>query len=176
MGPSDLITREHTQEALSLAHIHALAGMAGLNLGPRTTFDYGIDGTFWPVKIIDGRRIPSGHPVNFQLKATTNWKKYAGHVLYDLDVRAHQTLSHRERGEPLSILILLCLPKSNEAWMDGCEEYTRLRHCCYWYRVTGIATSNLSSVRIRVPRTNILTPQSLTNIMRTAREEALAGL
>jgi hypothetical protein len=171
-----LITREHTQEALSLAYVQALAGGAGLNLDVRSVFDYGIDGTFWPVKNINGEIIQQGYPVNFQLKATTRWRHEENCVVYDLDARAHRILTDRERGEALAILILLCLPDDDNDWLDGCEDYLLLKRCCYWFRPPGPPTGNTSSVRIRVPRANVLTPESLRGIMRTAREEAQAGL
>lgn len=171
-----MITREHTQEALSLAYVHALAGRAGLNLGPRTTFDYGIDGTFWPVKVRDGALVESGYPVRFQLKATINWTHDGTDVVYDLDARAHRNLTEREPGEALAILILLCLPKDSTEWLSNTETELYLRHCCYWHRVPGPPTENASKQRIRIPRGNLLTAEALRSIMAVAREEARAGL
>lgn len=171
----NLITREHTQEALSLAYVHALAGRAGLNLGTRTIFDYGIDGSFHPVTKVGDRLIQTGFQVDFQMKATTNWRHESDDVVYDLDARAHVVLTGRERGLPLAILILLCLPEDATHWLDGCEDYLRLKHCCYWYRPPGPPTTNSSTIRIRVPRANVLTPDSLKEIMLTARTEGLAG-
>lgn len=169
-----MITREHTQEALSNAYVHALAGSAGLNLAARTIFDYGVDGTFYPVKILNGERIQTGHPVDFQMKATTRWEHHGDVLVYDLQARAHRLLTDRERGMPMAILILLCLPDEPAEWLDGCEEHLRLRNCCYWYRPTEPPTPNVATTRIRVPRANVLTPESLKGIMRLAREEALA--
>jgi hypothetical protein len=167
-----LITREHTQEALSNAYVHALAGSAGLNLAARPIFDYGLDGTFYPVKLINGERIQTGHAVDFQMKATTIWERDGDFVIYDLEARAHRFLADRERGMPMAILILLCMPKDPVEWLDGSEEHLRLRNCCYWYRFSGAPTTNVSSIRIRVPRINILTTDSLKELMRTARDEA----
>ena len=168
-----MITREHTQEALSHAYVHGLAGMAGLNLATRTVFDYGIDGTFHPVKIRNNERIQTGHPVDFQMKATTRWRHKDGFVVYDLDARAHRLLTDRERGMPLAILILLCLPDEPTEWLEGCEEHLHLRNCCYWHQLAGTPTENIATTRIQVPRANVLTPESLRDIMRLAREMAL---
>lgn len=66
-----MITSEHAKEAISNAYVHALAGAAGLNLAAKPTFDYGIDGTFHPVKNVDGRLSQYAFPVEFQMKATT---------------------------------------------------------------------------------------------------------
>lgn len=169
-----VITQEHTQEALSYAYVHAIAGGAGMNLGVKTVFDYGIDGFFQPIKNLGGMLIPSGFNIEFQMKASTRWAHEGENVVYDLDARAHRVLTDRERGQPFAILILLCLPEEPGEWLDGCEEHLRLRNCCYWYRPEGPPTSNVSSVRVRIPRANVLTPTSLRDIARLAREEAMA--
>lgn len=169
-----MITREHTQEAISHAYVHALAGMAGLNLAARTVFDYGIDGTFHLVKVRDGERIQTGHPVDFQMKATTQWEHRGDSVVYDLEARAHRLLtSDREQGMPLAILILLCLPPDPADWLVGNETHLRLRNCCYWFQPEGPPTENSATTRIKVPRTNVLTPESLKAIMYLARARAM---
>jgi hypothetical protein len=170
-----LITPEHAKEAISNAYVHALAGAAGLNLAARTTFDYGVDGTFHPVKNVGGRLIQSAFPVDFQMKATTKWRHEDDVVVYDLSARAHVMLTNRERNEAMAILILLCMPSDAADWVVGCEEHLHLRNCCYWYRPAGPPTERSSTVRIRIPRSQVLTPASLSDIMLTAREEALAS-
>lgn len=171
-----MITREHTQEALSLAYVHALARRAGLNLGPRSTFDYGIDGTFVHVKQHEGALIETGFMVRFQMKATCRWDFDGDDVVYDLSARAHRILASREEGEVMAILILLCLPEDDTEWLVNSETELNLRHCCYWYRVPGPPTENESTQRIRIPRANVLTPEALKSIMalgrRVARGEA----
>lgn len=169
-----VITREHTQEALSFAYVHAIAGVAGMNLGVRTAFDYGLDGYFEPVKIVGGEIIPSGFNVYFQMKATTRWTHEADHVVYDLDARAHRILTDRERGQALAILILLCLPDDDTIWLAGCEERLLLQRCCYWFRPEGSPTGNSSTIRVRIPRVNVLTPASLRELAQLARAEAMA--
>lgn len=169
-----MITLEHAQEAISNAYVHALAGAAGLNLGPRTTFDYGIDGVFHPVKRVGGKLVQSAFPVEFQMKATTVWRYEDGNVVYDLSARAHQILTDRERGQAMAILILLCMPPEAVDWVVGSEEHLHLRNCCYWYRPPGPPTENVASVRIRIPRSQVLTADSLQGLMATARAEALA--
>lgn len=170
-----MITREHTQEALSTAYVHALAGMAGLNIGTRTIQDYGVDGSFHPVKVRNGERVQTGHAVLFQAKASTNWRFRDGAVVYDLEARAQRFLTDRERGEAMAILILLCLPKEPIDWLVGTERHLRLRNCCYWYLPAPgeLPSGNKSKVRVRIPRVNVLTPTSLQEIMALAREKAL---
>ena len=118
-----------------------------------------------------GRRVPSAFPVEYQMKASTKWNHDGEFVAYDLDARAHRVLTDREPRQAMAVLILLCLPKDEAHWLDGCEEHLRLRNCCYWFRPDGPPTTNSSSVRIRIPRVNVLTPNSLKGIMAVARAE-----
>lgn len=152
--------------------MHALAGVAGVNL-TRPESDYGIDGAFQPVRIINGARVPSAFPVEYQMKATTRWQHEGAFVTYDLEVRAHRILTDREPGQAMAILILLCLPRDEATWLNGNEQHLRLQHCCYWFRPEGPPTANVSTVRIRIPRSNVLTPDALKNIMSSARAEAM---
>ena len=170
-----MISREHTQEALSLAYVHALAGRAGLNIAAKPIFDYGIDGYFYRVKMRGRERVETGNPVRFQMKASIDWEHEEEHVVYDLEARAHRTIAEREPGEVMTILILLCLPRDEDQWLTGSETEMYLRHRCYWFRTDEPPTDNVSKRRIRIPRANLLTPDSLQGIMTLAREEALAG-
>lgn len=149
--------------------------MAGLNIGTRPLFDYGVDGTFHRIKIRNGERVQTGAPIDFQVKASTSWEHRGGVVVYDLEARAQRFLTDRERGQPLAILILLCLPKKAEEWLGGDEGHLHLKHCCYWYlpEPHEFPTENLSTIRIFIPRSNILTPASLQALMAVAREKAL---
>ncbi|WP_181704489.1 DUF4365 domain-containing protein [Chthonobacter rhizosphaerae] len=167
-----MITREHTQEALSWAHVHALAGRAGVNV-ERATLDYGIDGTFWPVKKIKEKLIQNGHPIVFQIKSTTKWTLTESDVVYDLDARAHVALTSREPSEPMAILILLCLPQDDNLWYRLTEKALFLRNCCFWMAFNEPPTQNASSIRIRIPRSNILDPQALRALLTKARAQAL---
>ncbi|MFC5353768.1 DUF4365 domain-containing protein [Azospirillum himalayense] len=160
-----MITKQHTQECLSRAFIHAVAGRAGVNFNLGSAFDYGFDGQFRPVKIRNGRRNDSGFPLDFQLKATTDWEHDGGFVVYDLEAKTYNDLVGREPAEIGAVLILLCLPKDEAEWLVFQEDRLELRRCCYWERLVGAPTDNVETKRIRIPRTNLLTVESLNAIL-----------
>ena len=89
------ITVQHTQESLCLAHIYAVAGMAGVDHALRNIHDYGVDGQFDPVIIRGNRRIVSGHPLAFQAKATINWDLVEGNIVYDLEAKTYHDMVSR---------------------------------------------------------------------------------
>src|SRR5258705_2116714 len=96
-GPTGffLITLQHTEECLSLAYVHALAGRAGVNLAAQRVHDYGIDGTFRSIKIVGTRRVESGFAVDFQMKATINWEYNGPDVAYDLEAKTYNDMVQR---------------------------------------------------------------------------------
>jgi hypothetical protein len=159
------ITVQHTQESLCLAHIYALAGVAGVNHAYDPAHDYGVDGQFDPVIVRGNRRVVSGHPVAFQAKATTNWEMVAGHIIYDLEAKNYDDIVSRGPSEVTMILILLCMPKDQESWHLATPDATLMRNCCYWAILKGEPSGNASTKRIRIPAENLLTPESLRELM-----------
>lgn len=168
------ITVEHIKESLCLAHIHALGGSAGLNFTARTTFDYGVDGEFKLVAVRGQRRIETGFSLGYQAKATVRWAIDDGFVVYDLEAKNYNDIATRTSEESTLILILLCLPPASCDWHITTSEVTSLRNCCYWYlpEQPG-AVPNTGTKRIRIPLANLLTPDSLLNLMHWERNRRL---
>lgn len=162
------ITEQHTEETLCFAHIFALAGIAGVNYSANR-YDYGVDGHFVPVVTRDARRVDSGFPLDYQAKATVDWELVGDHIVYDLEAKTYNDLVSRTPAETTIILILLCLPKNRETWHSTSCDETILRHCCYWYAISGEPTSNTSTKRIYIPRENLLTPARLNELLALER-------
>src|SRR5271165_2537396 len=95
-----------------------------------TSFDYGLDGHFRSVVIRGGRRVTSGHPLDFQAKASINWELVNHEIIYDLEAKTYNDLVSRSDAEATLILVLLCLPKVQAEWYSTTVSETTLRHCC----------------------------------------------
>lgn len=172
-----MITKQHTQECLTRAFIHALTGGAGVNCSLGAFFDYGFDGQFKPV-IVRGtgareRRVESGFHLDFQLKSTTLWEFENDHVVYDLEAKTYNDFVTRDPDATGAILILLCLPEDEVEWANFTEDHLALRHCCYWAKLNGDPTDNANTKRVRIPRTNLLTVDSLKQILNEERGRRL---
>ena len=139
-----------------MAHIYALAGMAGVNYST-TRYDYGIDGHFNPVVKYGNRMVQTGFALDFQAKATVDWSLKVDKIVYDLEAKNYNDMVLRTPAESSLVLILLCLPKNREGWHGATHNETILRHCCYWFLVEGEPTPNDSTQRIYIPRENLLT-------------------
>jgi hypothetical protein len=163
------ITIQHTQEILCLAHIHAVAGMAGVNLELGRVHDYGVDGSFKPVTIRGNRRVESGFAIDFQAKSTYDWELADGCIVYDFEVKNYNDIVSRSEAETKLILILLCLPPEQDEWHDASIVTTIMRHCCYWTELTGELTDNVGTKRVFIPQSKILTAQSLSDLLAQER-------
>lgn len=170
-----MITTQHREEELSRAYVHAVAAQGGL-IFQDSNMDYGVDGTVRAVVERDGRRLLSGHSLDVQLKATTDWRCNDDHVIYALEAKTYNDLVarfHEPRGTPM-VLALLCLPKDEQHWLRVSPHKLALRHCCYWYGLADERTDNTRSKTIEVPRANMLTPAALASLLaRVAAGESL---
>lgn len=144
--------------------------MAGVVHGFRPTHDYGVDGQFDPVVFRGSRRIVSGHPLAFQVKATINWELVEGNIVYDLEAKTYDDIVGRSDSEITMILVLLCLPKDQSEWHEATLSKTTIRHCCYWHMLRGEPCGNSSSKRIYIPAKNLLTPDSLKTLLAAEKE------
>jgi Domain of unknown function (DUF4365) len=165
-----VLTDQHIAEALSRAYVRAIAGRAGLNLAIRE-YDYGVDGSFDEVVIRQNRRVESGFSLSFQLKASTQWQLDTDQVIYDLEVKTYNDLILRRtmRTATPCILILLALPTDPAQWLVCDELELRLRGTCYWDYLSGNLSQNKQSVRIRIPRLQRLTPESLLILIESVK-------
>lgn len=160
-----MITEKHTQEQLSKAFATLVAARAGMNLSVDREHDYGIDGTFRPVHIVKEKRVETGFPVDFQLKASINCEHQPNHVVYDCEADTYNSLSDRAaQGGVPSLLLVLSLPHDRAAWLTIDEEKLVLKRCCYWYHITDSQVNNRYSKRILIPRTQLFTVEALTGI------------
>lgn len=172
-----MLTENHIMESLSRAYVQAIAGRAGLNLKLDQNvfeFDYGVDGTFRPIKSFgNGRLVDAGFPLDFQLKATKNWKldRRCTHIHYKMKSEAYNKIVERnnEQGAVPQILILLCLPNKSTHWLENSEDQLLIRKCCYWMRLVGTPTNNPQGITVKIPRTQHLTTSSIIQLLDNVR-------
>ena len=168
-----MLTIQHIEEGLSRAYLMAVAARAGVNIGAQQ-HDYGVDGTIARIRILDGgRHVEDGIKFDFQLKATTKWRLNEDNVSYSLEAKTYNDMVERcsrLRTVPL-LLVLMCLPDEQRLWLENDEEHLLLRRCCYWMTLAGNSTINSSTVAVRIPRSQLLTPDSLIKLL----DEVAAG-
>lgn len=163
---------QHSEEFLSISAITGIAAMAGVEL-ECSIHDYGVDGTIREIRYDPFcGRVPS-LTMDYQMKASINWEQRDGYIIYDLEVKNYNQLISRLKDRASNtpfLLILLCLPKEEE-WLSICSEEMKLRKCCYWYTVSDSDdySDNSSTVRIKIPVSNILLPETITKMFEDRR-------
>ena len=86
-----MITRQHRQELLCRAYVHAIAAQAGL-LCSRPDPDYGIDLSLRKVAVLGRRHRDTSVQVDLQLRSTTRASVTETEVKLDLDVETYNRL------------------------------------------------------------------------------------
>ena len=158
-----MLATNQRQESLSRAFIQALAAVAGMSTSAPTP-DHGIDLSVHDILHVGNRRMESGYRLDFQAKSTTLAHVDPTTVRYDLHVDGHASL-RLLAGTP-RFLAVLVLPNEEAAWLNLTETELVLRHAWYWFSLRGHPrTTNRRSIRISIPRSNLLTPAALQHLM-----------
>lgn len=163
-----MITVNHQKESLSRSLIQAVAGRCGMACS-FSDFDYGIDVTVNDVSERmdnDKRRyIESGFTIAIQAKSTTTATLEDDDVVYDVEVKNYNDLRDPNVGTP-RILVLLVLHDDEREWLALTEEQLIMKRSAYWHSLKGEPpTANDSTIRIRIPRTNVFNVEALQELM-----------
>jgi uncharacterized protein DUF4365 len=163
------LPREHLLDELATAYVQAVAAVAGATIAVSSR-DYGVDGT---LNQIESRRyaqetqyIPSGFPVDFQLKGTTVAPVREG-------VSEGQELRFIVEQHPLATpyyLFLVDFGNDPEMWFALRPDELILRASAFWWTNTGPKTSNSTTVRIDIPSENRLTPDAIREMLLASKE------
>ncbi|MCP3779811.1 DUF4365 domain-containing protein [Paenibacillus sp. MZ03-122A] len=154
----------HIKEGLSKAYAIAVAHKAGMNFA-RPDFDYGFDGIFRDIQNVNGRYCDNGWSIDIQLKSTINVLYEKDCIKYDLEAKNYNDLVATEVGAP-RMLVLFVLPKDQDQWLNITEDGTILKNCAWWYSLKGMEpTKNANTVRVSIPKEQLLTEVSLRQIM-----------
>jgi Domain of unknown function (DUF4365) len=164
------------EELLSVAHVQAIAARSGVSISSFDK-DFGVDGTFRQITAIGNRRFTSGYALDFQLKSSINCSLEPNYIVYDLEVKTYNDLIYRRFSSDATpcILILKVLPSDSAQWLTTAETGLFLGGACYWEYLQGELSQNRQSVRIRIPRAQQFRPESLLNLMTSAREYSISG-
>ena len=162
----DLNTRK---EEFSYAHIQAIASVAGyvVEKKPRPMDSAGLDLMIECPGEIGTVLFPK---IDAQVKCTASKnivsEKY---IRFPLPVRNYDILRHLGPTVP-QILIVVLVPEKVEQWLNITREETTMRKCAYWMSLKGKeSVPNESTITVHIPQTNLLTPDSLSQIMTNSR-------
>jgi hypothetical protein len=169
-----VLTIPHCKESLSRAYVTAVVGRARHNVLWGREFDYGVDGSVRELALRGTRIRETGFGFDFQSKTTIDWFFDGPNVVYDLAAEAYNDLSERAGTSAFPfLLILLCLNKDDAKWLNVSLERLVMERCAFWTTLTGALTHNSGTCRIRIPSTNVFTPEVVNTLLSDIRIGAL---
>lgn len=103
--------------------------------------------------------------LDFQLKATSHPERQDGCLIHDLDVRTYNLLRARNRTG-YGVLALMVVGADTSGWCQMDDEGTQLTRSAYYLPLFGAdPTNNSATIRLKVPLTNLLTPDAMKFLM-----------
>jgi hypothetical protein len=164
------IPESHMKARLSVSYVSAVAARAGTQFKDWGGDEYGIDGEIQKVKQLANHSFTgTGWMLQCQLKATTTSEIRDDLVVYDMEVEAYNKWVEWE-GPFKQLLILFCLPKNFEEWLNLDEEQFLMKRCCYWQIPTDPESFNHSTKTIYIPRTQLLTPEAILLLLERLKQ------
>ncbi|XOF33787.1 MAG: DUF4365 domain-containing protein [Candidatus Electrothrix sp. YB6] len=153
------------EESISVSWVGAIVSRAGATFDI-VSQDYGVDLTVRRVDSIGGKRMDMGGIFDCQLKATINWGKDDNSVIYDLDADTYNKLLYRKNNSSIPcFLVVMCLPKDKKEWICVSEESLTIKNSCYYFSVNGEPTKNQATIRVKIPRKQLLTPSKIKDLI-----------
>lgn len=153
------------EESISVSCVSAIVSRAGASFDI-VKQDYGVDLTVRRIDSIGGKRMDMGGVFDCQLKATINWGKDDNFVVFDLDTETYNKLLYRKDNSTIPcFLVVMCLPKDKKDWVCVSEESLTIKKCCYYFSVEGTPTKNKSTIRVKIPREQLLTPSTIKDLI-----------
>lgn len=88
-----------------------------------------------------------------------------GSINYVLKVKNYNWLIDSSRMVPL-ILIVFHMQEDENLWLEQTNDWLKITKCAYWISLKGWGpTTNTSTITINIPSSNVLTKDSLHDIM-----------
>lgn len=88
-----------------------------------------------------------------------------GSISYDLEVKNYKWLIDNNRMLPL-ILVVFQMPEDETLWLEQTIDWLKIKKCAYWISLKGKPdTTNEGTVAVHIPAANLLTKDSLKEIM-----------
>ena len=165
MGP---LSEQNVESELSYAYLHAVAAHASMSChgANRHQDNAGIDATITAWGPFLG--LPWRREVDFkiQLKSTVQVLSLVnGKLTYFLDGANQYADLTSERIATPRLLVVFCLPRTRNEWLNVDDQNLALRRCAYWVSLRGAPPStNLSGQTVRIPPTQILNPDAMRAI------------
>lgn len=153
------------QEQFADAFLLAVAAVAGFQAMKPPVDNDSVD---WTI----ASRLPRRPKIDVQMKSRGIEDADADDIIrYDLKRKNYDDLILTDILAP-RLLVLVLVPKDIGGWLELNPQQLVLRRCAYWLSLAGHPpTTNDTTVRVGVPRANLLNVASLESLMQRANDQ-----
>lgn len=150
------------KEQFCCSYISAIAAIAKYGTYKPTPDDDSVDIGF---AVKGGNGTYRSPRLEAQLKCTSQKIIDEDNLRFPLKIKNYNELRD-ERLHVQRVLIVVIAPNHLNDFLEQSEESLVLKHCAYWMSLRGYAeTVNSSTVTVQLPRKNIFSVESLTDMM-----------
>ena len=160
------------KEQFSLAYVHAVATVAGFDLGRFNVDDDSVDVV---LKASDRLGDLDGLHLSLQLKCTQNLAGNADNWSFRLKRKNYEDL-RRVSTHLQTLLVVLHVPVEVDEWLQWGPDEMTLKRRAYWVSIRGRPTlpPGQASATVQIPRRNVFDVAGLRAVAeKMARDEAL---
>lgn len=153
------------QEQFANAFLVTVAAVAGFTAARPDVDNDSVDWTL-------ASRLPRRPKIDVQMKSRRVEDVDRDYLIrYDLKRKNYDDLIMMDLLTP-RLLVLVLVPPNIGGWLDLTAERLILRRCAYWVSLSGQPpTDNETTVRVSVPRSNLLNVASLEGLMQRANDQ-----
>lgn len=150
-------------EILQIGYLHAVASASRCSLAdPRP--DRRLDWTIHHPS--DLHTVDNEVDLKVALKATSQSRVDPTKPFFSFTMEnAHLKYLNFTNPSVHKILIVMCLPRNIDEWIEAAHDYLAIRHCCYWVNLAGVEATGANKTNVRVPTHQVFDDKALCAIM-----------
>jgi hypothetical protein len=159
------------KEQFSLAYVHAVASVAGFNVGDFAVDDDSVDIVLKAPGLVGTVRRLN---INLQVKCTERLTGDEDHWTFRLKRKNYVDLTDPDVHLP-SLLVVLNVPPNLDDWLVWGDDEMTLRRRAYWLSLKGQAplAPDQQSATVYVPRKNVFDVDGLHEVAKSIAEGLL---
>jgi len=153
------------QEQFSNAFLVTVAAVAGFTAAKPDVDNDSVD---WTI----ASRLPRRPKIDIQMKSRRIEEADTDEIIrYDLKRKNYDDLILTDLLTP-RLLVLVLVPADITSWLELTADQLVLHRCAYWVSLAGQpSTDNEHTVRVSIPRSNLLNVASLEGLMQRANDQ-----
>jgi hypothetical protein len=167
-----MLTENRIKEELNLAYVLSIAASKKFSTELTRIDSDSIDATIRYNGYLSTDSILHSPEIKLQLKATSNANIDNDEIIFPLPIKNYNDL--RLRSTCPRLLVIFCLPENSDEWLNHTNDELIIKKCCHYLNLNGYPEStNTTSVTVRVPLANVLSPETIHDLMLRASTQEL---